>query len=272
LLDAILLEDFIRSFVGYGNLDSHVWFIGMEEGGGATENEVLARLETWTNRGRMQVEDVHDFHIACQQIQADQPILLPQEIALTNWLDQHFLPGADLQFTWERIIRLMRSNLGLDLVLEEMRQYQVNGFARIESRLAILELFPLPSPKSRIWNYGPVSAHKRPENAFPAGPWTDTAYLQSRRSYRHQIYQARRDLLRTLIDDHQPAAVVFYGESLRNEWQEIAGLAIANHDYGLHGVGPTRYMILPHPNAWGTNTNLLFQQAGFALRSAGIVM
>ena len=66
MLDPIALENFIQSFVGYGNLESDVWFIGMEEGGGVTENEVRARLEAWVNRGQLQIENVCEFHVACR--------------------------------------------------------------------------------------------------------------------------------------------------------------------------------------------------------------
>jgi hypothetical protein len=65
-------------------------------------------------------------------------------------------------------------------------------------------------------------------------------------------------------------AVVFYGTSYRKEWCEIAGLAIPRNDYALHGDGATRYMILPHPNAYGVSTNLMFQQAGATLLAASI--
>jgi hypothetical protein len=270
LLDPIALENFIQSFVGYGNLESDVWFIGMEEGGGVTENEVRARLEVWVNRGQAQIEDVREFHVACRQVQNNQHIAAPLEVALTNWLDLCFVDAAELQFTWERIIRFVRANQQLNLHPEEMRQYQINQLAGTAGNLAILELFPLPSPGSRKWNYGPVGTQKDSAKAFPSGVWTDLPYLQLRRSYQREVYGARRDLLQHLIDVHEPQAVVFYGESFRKKWCEIAGLEITRNDYGLHGAGATRYMVLPHPNAHGISTNAVFQQAGLTLRAAGI--
>ncbi len=272
MLDPIALESFMQSFVGYGNLASNVWFIGMEEGGGVTENEVCARLGTWGNRGQLQIEDVREFHLAGQQIQNSQQIAIPLEVALTNRLDECFVPAAPLQFTWERIIRFVRANRHLNFDPEEMRQYQIHHLARPESNLAILELFPLPSPGSRKWNYGPVGRQKDPAEAFPAVAWTDLPHLQSRSSYYRQVYEARRDLLRGLIEVHAPQAIVFYGESFRKKWWDIARLVIPKNDYRLHGAGVTRYMILPHPNAHGVSTNLVFQQAGLALRAADIVL
>jgi hypothetical protein len=272
LLDIITLENFIHSFVGYGNLESEVWFIGMEEGGGVTENEVHARFEAWENRGQLQIEDVRDFHVAGRQVQINQPITISLEFQLTSRLDRYFIDADELQFTWERIIRFVRANRQLNFDFEEMLQYQTNQLARLEGNLAILELFPLPSPGTKVWNYGPISRQKPAEKAFPDLPWTDVPYLQLRSLYQRQVYEVRRDLIQDLIEVHDPKAVVFYGESFRNKWREIAGLVIPKNDYGLHGAGTTRYMILPHPNAHGVSTNLVFQQAGLTLRAAGILL
>ncbi len=274
MLDPIALANFIQSFIGYGNLESQVWLIGMEEGGGVTENEVRARLEAWENRGQLQIEDVREFHIAGQQIQNNQHIAIPHERRLTdrNRLDKCFVAEAQLQFTWERIIRFVRANGQLNFDRGEMCQYQIHQLARADSNLAILELFPLPSPRSKKWNYGPVGPQKDPAQTYPARAWTDLHYLQSRRLYQQQVYEARRDLLQHLIGEHMPQAVLFYGESFRNKWCEIAGLDIARNNYGLHGAGATQYMILPHPNARGVSTNLIFQQAGLTLLAAGIVL
>ncbi len=36
VLDSELLENFIQTFVGYGNADAPYWYVGMEEGGDST--------------------------------------------------------------------------------------------------------------------------------------------------------------------------------------------------------------------------------------------
>jgi hypothetical protein len=38
------LDQFAHNFLGYGNLESPIWFIGMEEGGGNTKEEIKSRL------------------------------------------------------------------------------------------------------------------------------------------------------------------------------------------------------------------------------------
>jgi hypothetical protein len=37
----------MRGFHGYGNLGAKYWFIGLEEGGGTSLDEVRLRLKTW---------------------------------------------------------------------------------------------------------------------------------------------------------------------------------------------------------------------------------
>ena len=42
-----LIEDFMNNFFRYGKLFAYTCFIGMEEGGGNTIEDVESRLETW---------------------------------------------------------------------------------------------------------------------------------------------------------------------------------------------------------------------------------
>jgi hypothetical protein len=52
MIDDILLEEFINNFYGYGNYHGKYWFIGMEEGGGNSIEEINRRLASWNTRGR----------------------------------------------------------------------------------------------------------------------------------------------------------------------------------------------------------------------------
>lgn len=44
MLNDALLEKRINEFLGYGNLESDYWAIGMEEGGGNSLSEINQRL------------------------------------------------------------------------------------------------------------------------------------------------------------------------------------------------------------------------------------
>ena len=52
-----LLADYMGGFWGYGNLSGDYWFVGMEEGGGDSFEEVNQRISQWNKRGRNSFED-----------------------------------------------------------------------------------------------------------------------------------------------------------------------------------------------------------------------
>ena len=62
MLDNDLIDEFINKFYGYGNLNSDLWFVGMEEGGGNSFEEINTRLNIWSDRGKKTVEDLVDYH------------------------------------------------------------------------------------------------------------------------------------------------------------------------------------------------------------------
>lgn len=64
MFDDHLLTEFMNKFYGYGNFATPYWFIGMEEGGGDSFEEVAQRLTVWKQRGRRELEDVADYHMA----------------------------------------------------------------------------------------------------------------------------------------------------------------------------------------------------------------
>lgn len=57
------LRQFMQTFYGYGNLDGRFWFIGMEEGGGNSLEEMQARLKAWKQLGKPELADLRDFHL-----------------------------------------------------------------------------------------------------------------------------------------------------------------------------------------------------------------
>ena len=95
MFDQDLLTAFCEQFYGYGDLSAPVWFIGMEEGGGATHQEVIHRLSAWHELGRPPTAEVHDFHA---------------RIDLGNHFD---LNGpVESQSTWRQLIRTMLVGTG----------------------------------------------------------------------------------------------------------------------------------------------------------------
>ena len=127
--DDALLNDYINGFWGYGDLSAKHWFIGMEEGGGDTFDEVQQRLEQWDKRGRHLCEDLYDYHI---------------DINVPKW----FQKKAPLQATWNKLIRTLLSYKGNNPDKEDVRTYQIS-VSSVEERdykLGEMQSILLPLP------------------------------------------------------------------------------------------------------------------------------
>ena len=60
MLASGLLLDFLNRFYGYASWDAELWFVGMEEGGGNSEEESAKRLEAWDRADDL--ADIRDYH------------------------------------------------------------------------------------------------------------------------------------------------------------------------------------------------------------------
>lgn len=240
-LDDVLLAQYMDSFFGYGNLKARLWFVGMEEGGGSSVDEVRSRLTAWDRRGRPRVEDVADFHRAIGQ---------------HRW----FEPGAPTQSTWRQLIRATLLSKGKAATLDATRNYQVQDFARLNGEVASLELLPLPSASTRDtdWRYG---------------EWSALEALASREAYSQHCLPRRIESLRTLIAQERPRAVVFYGATYLRHWEAIAGVDFGTGAFPRAGSARgTDYFLVPHPTAGPSHANAkrpqeCFEDVGIALQS-----
>ena len=185
-----LLDAFVHGFYGYGTYRAGYWFIGMEEGGGDTLEEITDRLSAWNELGRRELEEVSEFH---------------RKIRKHDLFEGH----ARLQPTWNRLIRIVLAAQGQQTDRNRIREYQKTSLGRLDGDTCLLELLPLPSPSTQHWLYSALS---------------DLPYLVDRRTYRGQVAEWRAAALRDRVARYQPRAVVFYGESYHREyWTAIAG-------------------------------------------------
>ena len=221
-LDDLLLSDFMSGFWGYGSVSADYWFIGMEEGGGNTFEEVERRIYQWDIRGRLQFEDIYGYHMS---------------IDIPRW----FQEGAPLQGTWNRLIRILLAAKGYEPDREMVRSYQISNLGRTNGETCLLELLPLPSPGIGRWHYNDYSN-------IPA--------LASRKRYTQIIGNKRAAYLTQLISKHQPRFVVFYGISYLQRWREIAKVEFIEEKFFGKSVyfgkaGSTVLVISQHPIAHG---------------------
>ena len=238
MFDDQLLYEFMSKFYGYGNFAAPYWFIGMEEGGGDSFEEVTRRINVWDQRGRRELEDVADYHIA---------------LGITHPFDEK----PKLQPTWAKLIRVLLTIEGEPPDREEVRAFQQKTWARSTGNVNLMELLPLPSPSTRHWLYADHS---------------ELPDLSSRDAYRQQWSTLRIQGLQERIATYQPKAVIFYSFGYLPYWRQVANAELQPALSGAiyeHRRSATLYVVLKHPASKGTDmTSGYFHQAGQFIRLA----
>lgn len=240
--DDLVLEQFSNTFYGYGNYISDYWFIGLEQGGGVSFEEIQQRLQVWVANGKHELEDAAHYH---------------QSIGY-GYLFDHEKPK--LQATWAKLIRTIYGTQGKmdkDVTAKEIAAYQAKSFLRVNSNSCSIELLPLPSPSMNEWLYAQYSG---------------LDYLQSRAAYREQFAEQRAKAIRQKIAIYRPKLVLFYGvqPEYLTWWKEIAASEFTTKtitgkftaDFALKGR--TVFVISRHPVATGL-TSEYWHQLGQAI-------
>ena len=190
MLNERLLKTFMNGFYGYGEPKANLWFVGMEEGGGKTEDEIELHLRTWDQRGRNVVEDLRDFQLAKSP---DNPL---------------FSDVPKPQRTWKRLCLIELALRGDEGPLSDALQHQANSLGRQAGGNMLLELLPLPKPSRdpEDWKYG---------------TWTTISWLRQHDSYEKRVSAGRIKAIKALLDEHRPRVIVFYGLTFRKYWQQL---------------------------------------------------
>jgi len=233
-LNDTLLQHFISTFYGSGNYSGKYWFIGMEEGGGNTLEQVTKRLNAWIDLGKTELVDIYQFHL-----KIDYP--------------QYFQDPVKLQKTWMQQARIMLSSKGLPSTTDYVRAYQRDQIGRKTGDTCLLELLPLPSPNVNNWNYN---------------LWSGLPFLRDRQTYRENCVSWRAEHIRSRIKEYKPKAVVFMGQVYSDYWHTISGRNLIFTDKGGFWAGSsegTTYIITKHPTAHGV-TNAYFESIGELFR------
>jgi hypothetical protein len=178
-----LLAAYMRTFYGYGAWTAKYWFIGMEEGGGDSLEEIERRITVWHDRGQRDLEDLRDYHLA---------IGVPQ----------YFGARPKLQRTWRALMRVVLTADHARVDPHALRAYQRNLLGRLPASLnagtALIERLPLPAPgKTAPWLYGQ----------------SGIAALRTRAEYEAALGRPRTQAILDAMDHFQPRAVVTYGNA-----------------------------------------------------------
>ncbi len=222
-----MIEAYSKQFFGYGRWDAPVWFVGLEEAGAGTPEELQARLAAWDQRGRRELEDAPAFYPACGQHQ---------------WHG----PNARLQRTWRQLMRMLllahSEPIGEDALLE----YQKQSLGAFSGHVCLAELSPLPARSQGQWPHaGNVNLPER---------------MRRRDTFLQAVLPGRIATLREKIATHHPRAVVFYFWIQRQYAEAVAGGdfqlllrgdscgALRDELFGFSRSG-TQHFITGHPAA-----------------------
>ncbi len=222
-----MIKAYSKQFFGYGRWDAPVWFVGLEEAGNGTPDDLRARLAAWDRRGRRELEDAPAFYPACGQ-------------------NQWHGPDATWQRTWRQLMRmsfLARSEpVGEDALLE----YQKHTLGAFAGNVCLTELSPLPAPGLSQWPY--ADNENLPD------------WMRRRDTFLQAVLPGRIATLREKIATHHPRAVIFYFWKERQHAEAVAGGefqlllhgdacgALRDELFGLSRSG-TQYFITGHPAA-----------------------
>jgi hypothetical protein len=208
------IDEFASGFYGYGDFDSPLWFIGMEEGGGTSAEEVTNRIRAWQQRGCMPLEDVAEYH---------------------NAFLKHGYSSITKQNTWSALSRIQLAyNFGPKSGIS-VRDHWQQQLGRKGSATCIMELNPLPSPSIDTWKY--------PE-------FTDMPFLASRIAYNARYRADRIASIKDMLVQHTPKTVIFYGKKYESFWVEVAGSALKTEQLHSRVVKDgTTFVSMHHPNA-----------------------
>ncbi len=117
----------LLQFVGYGSLESDIWFLGMEEGGGGEAN-IRTRLQFRT------FEDNAEAH---------------KLLGITKF---HWGKRV-IQRTWRGMCYIMLRLENEDPSRENIRHYQAEQFGGKHGNTLLTELMPIPKPNVNSWGY-----------------------------------------------------------------------------------------------------------------------
>ena len=219
------LEEFTKSFFGYGNLKSDIWFIGHEEG--SSQNSVAeleARVNLWVKMEKKIVVNCKDFHL---------------NLKMKN--EEPFTKGKR-QPTWDRYIDFIKSIKNLNINnTREKKDFLNFKFAQEDSDHCLLELFPIPCSKILSWNYSILSE--------------EYEYFKTKEAYRSYVVDFRLNKIINLIKNNKPKVIIFNGVGIKpyttlSYWEMIIQqkpkLIQINNNYFYHNINnDINYFIVP---------------------------
>ncbi len=221
MLTSDILQNRIKNFWGYGNLEYPLWLVGMEEGFRVTPDAIA---------DRKMLERQFALPMADRMFDASRPID-PSICDLTNL--SPFLPNANIQKTGKFPITLYlflqhgKAPTG-NAVLDFQRFMLADGQKK---ETATIEPMPLPSPSTSAWLYG------------------DILGFETRKSYLKTYRKPRAEGLKELMQKYSPKLVIFYSVGYLRDWEGVIGGMFEKITYQMYfsKTEKTSFCVIPQP-------------------------
>jgi hypothetical protein len=206
-IDEKALKHWIEHFYGYGSWAARVWFIGYEEHGGETPEEVSEMLGYFgkayheaTGPTLCDIRELHRHRAFRREG--------PKSDLYDNHFQYRFDSNAVLHGTWKNMTAFVHGYRNEKVF--DVYAYQKEQFASQGGNEALIELYPLPSPHKHTWYYN----------------WLDLPHLQflrSRKLYQDFLYERRMNTILSNVATFSPDVVLMYGMDNINNLKTTIG-------------------------------------------------
>lgn len=174
-----MLIEYSKQFKTQGNRYGKYWFLGIEESGGKTVDDVVKMLEKWDRSGRKESTVLRDENNPSEN-----------DEWFGNIVD---LSTAKIQFTWGAQIQILLSIMGASNGTDDIKRFQQQSFGTASSDTCLMELLPLPNPRINNWIYKQVS---------------NKEIFSTRKKFMQHALKDRVNRFVELVEKHKPVSVV----------------------------------------------------------------
>jgi hypothetical protein len=240
-IDRVLIDAYIKSFLGYGNKMAKYWLIGMEEGGSDQFEKVYKDITEWKENGAKEFSDILEGST---------------EKNCTPDVKKYFFDNpVIIQKTWNKLIRLLLTIDHEIKDINEIREFQKHHLGRSDGDNSLIEFFPLPNVSIADWIYEGKTSLK---------------FLNNRKELVREMAPVRIERIRDKIKIYKPKVVVFYSTTpaYMKFWKQIVGSDLKFENgkkYSVQVKDRVLYAVIPHPNSRGV-TNSDYENLGFEIR------
>jgi hypothetical protein len=202
------LNHWIENFYGYGSWQAKFWFIGFEESGGNTPEEVAEKFNYFAK-----AHPTASGGTLCDIRELYQQVTVTEDDRkgdlFTNRFEYRFGPQAIQHGVWKNLIAFVHGyeNKKLPDLLAYQRQKLALPAAQRE---ALISLYPLPSPHNHAWYYSWLDMPQVP-------------FLKSRARYLEHLYEKRIQCILRNINLHKPEVALLFGMEGINALKQSIG-------------------------------------------------